>query len=264
MLAPAARAYALEFPQWGHRKIAALMRVDGHHAPESTVLRALRDAELTLPAGHQRQSRALAGARREAFLDPPSRRNRVWQTDFTELETSGGGTWQISPVCDYVTKLSIACPVTATARWQDAVATLEDARAAVAALLGRSLLEDCTDPATGEITPVIVVTDNGSCYKAAAFARYIASRPELLHVRTRKKSPHTNGVVECFNRVLKYEDLYRDLPADGLDLTLRAAAHRDLHNTVRPHEHLAWARPLETFLAEPSATTPTRQAEQIA
>jgi len=111
---------------------------------------------------------------------------------------------------------------------------------------------------------VIVVTDNGSCYKAAAFERYIASRPELTHVRTRNKQPHTNGVVECFNRVLKYEDLYRDLPADGLDLTLRAAAHRDLYNTIRPHEHLAWARPLETFLAEPSATTPTRQAEQIA
>ncbi len=98
-MAPAARAYALELPQWGHRKIAALMRADGHHAPESTVLRALRDAELTLPAGHLRQSRKLAGARREAFLEPPSRRNRVWQTDFTELETSGGGTWQISPVC---------------------------------------------------------------------------------------------------------------------------------------------------------------------
>lgn len=71
--------------------------------------------------------------------------------------------WQISPVCDYVTKLSIACPVTATCRWQDAVGALQDARATVAALLGCSMLEDCTDLETGEITPVIVVTDNGSC-----------------------------------------------------------------------------------------------------
>lgn len=163
---------------------------------------------------------------------------------------------------DYVTKLSIACPVTATARWQDAVAALEEARAAVAVLLGRSLLEDCTDSITGELTPVIVVTDNGSCYKAAAFERYIASRPELTHVRTSKKSPHTNGVVECFNRVLKYEDLYRDLPADGLDLTLRAAAHRDLYNKIRPHEHLAWARPLEAFLAEPITPTYGRDVER--
>ena len=38
---PAAILYADRFPAWGHRKIATLMQVDGHHAADSTVLRAL-------------------------------------------------------------------------------------------------------------------------------------------------------------------------------------------------------------------------------
>jgi len=39
--------------------------------------------------------------------------------------------------------------------------------------------------------------------------RYVLARPELRHVRTRKKSPHTNGVVERFNSTMKYEGLPR-------------------------------------------------------
>lgn len=45
---------------------------------------------------------------------------------------------------------------------------------------------------------MILVTDNGPCYKSTDFARFIASRPELRHVRTRRYAPQTNG-VERFN-----------------------------------------------------------------
>jgi putative transposase len=47
------------------------------------------------------------------------------------------------------------------------------------------------DQATGELTPV--VTDNGPAYRSVGFARFIASRPELLHVRTRHRSPQTTA-----------------------------------------------------------------------
>jgi hypothetical protein len=58
---------------------------------------------------------------REAFVTIPTRRNRVWQTDFFELETSGGGTWRSGDVIDYVTKLVLASPVTATQTHRDAI-----------------------------------------------------------------------------------------------------------------------------------------------
>jgi hypothetical protein len=45
------------------------------------------------------------------------------------------------------------------------------------------LLEECVDPETGELVPVIVVSDNGPAYKSSTFMRHIMSRPELDHVR---------------------------------------------------------------------------------
>lgn len=51
------------------------------------------------------------------------------------------------------------------------------------------LLADLTNPETGEFTPIFVVTDNGPCFEGQTFTRFIDSRPELTHVRTRRKSP---------------------------------------------------------------------------
>lgn len=52
-----------------------------------------------------------------------------------------------------------------------------------------------------------LVTDNGGAFKGAAFAKFIASRPELAHIRTRAKSPGQNGVRERAFGSLKYEHL---------------------------------------------------------
>ena len=260
-------AMALAFPQWGHRKIAWLCRHDGLDVSDATCLRVLRGAGLVLPVDYVRERRDLAKARREAFVTIPTRRNRVWQTDFFELETSGGGTWRSGDVIDYATKLVLAGPVSATQTHRDAIAALEDARCQVHDLLGRSLLDDVTCTSTGEITPVIVVSDNGPCYKAAAFGRYIDSRPELCHVRTRRRSPQTNGVIERYHGAIQIEHLWRELPADGAEMTRMVEDFRQLYNHVRPHETLAGARPIERYLADPdqalTATASTRQSLRI-
>ena len=220
-----------------------------------------------LPVDYVRERRDLANARREAFVTIPTRRNRVWQTDFFELETSGGGTWRSGDVIDYATKLVLAGPVTATQTTRDAISAIEDARAQVHDLLDHSLLDDVTCTSTGDVTPVIVVSDNGPCYKSHAFTRYIASRPELTHVRTRRRSPQTNGVIERYHGAIQIEDLWRDLPADGAEMTTRVEAFRQLYNTIRPHETLAGARPIERYLADPNntptTTAPTRQSVRI-
>jgi transposase InsO family protein len=248
---PAAQL-ALEWPAWGHRKIHALLAVDGFHASQATVRRALARRGLPQPVGYQRERRELAKARKAAFVSAPSRRNRVWQTDFSELETAAGGTWQMSGVVDYVAKLALCCPVTTTKTWRDAVAALEDARGSVEDLLGVSLLQDCTSPYTGALTPVIVISDNGPCYRAAGFARYIASRPELSHVRTRHRSPGTNGVIERFYESLKYEHLYRHEIDDGLALDEHVGCFLDVYNRKRPHEALQFALPIDRYLAVPT------------
>jgi transposase InsO family protein len=229
-----------------------MLRADGVRVSRSSVLRALARRNLLLPKRYQAERRALAAARRALFVAAPTRRNRVWQTDFTEVETSQGGTWRISPVVDYAAKVALATPVSGTTGARDAIAAVKAAIKEAERLLGHSLLEDCIDPVTGEITPVTIVTDNGPAYKSTDFARFIAGRPEFAHVRTRHHSPETNGVVERFNQSIKYEHLYRLEIPDAIALAEEAEVFRRLYNEVRPHESLDFATPLSAYLADPN------------
>ena len=62
-------------------------------------------------------------------------------------------------------------------------------------------------------------------------------------------TPHTNGVIERWFEALKYERLYREDIADGIDLAEHVAAFTDEYNRVRPHEALHWQRPLDAHLS---------------
>ena len=128
----------------------------------------------------------------------------MWQVDFSAFETTSEGTWQLCGVVDYAAKVALACPVTVTQTAGDLIAALQGAINAAETLLGRTLVVDCADPATGETTPLVVVTDNGPAMKSTALARWFAARTHL---------------------------------AD------RVAAFIDEYNTIRPHETLAWQRP---------------------
>lgn len=265
-LEPIAARYAETFAAWGHRKLWALLDADGYQASVSSVARALGRRGLLLPVRYQSERRQLAQARRAVFLDPPTQRCRVWQSDFSEFETTGGGIWHLSGVVDYVAKVALACPVSMTQTAADAIASLEAARAQAESWLEHSLLSECTDPSTGELTPVVVVTDNGPAYKSAAFARYIASRPEFTHVRTRHRSPGTNGVVERFFQAVKYEHLYREELQDGAMVVAAVERYRALYNAVRPHETLGQRTPLTAwrgFDEPPIAKLPTLEPASI-
>ncbi len=169
---------ARTYPQWGHRKICAM--IEAEHAPsQSTVLRLLRDHDLTVAIDDRHQVRQLARVRREVFREDFDHRNRVWQTDFTEIETSQGGDWQIQPVIDYVTKLCLACHVSTTQAASDLCQALDDASAHAQALIGVTLLDDVTCPDSGLITPVFIVSDNGPAFKSIRFERYVL----VLHPR---------------------------------------------------------------------------------
>jgi transposase InsO family protein len=186
--------------------------------------------------------------------------------DFSEFETTGGGIWSLAGVVDYAAKVVLACPVTTTQTAMDAVASLEAARLHAEAWLVRPLLAECVDPATGELTPLVVVTDNGPAYKSAAFARYIASRPELAHVRTRYRSPGTNGVIERFFQAVKYEHLYREELQDGAMVGTAVARYLDLYNAVRPYETLGQRTPLTAWRAvdhAPIAKLPTPETASL-
>lgn len=247
-----AAAKAYEFSAWGHRKIWAMLRSDGAGVSQSSVKRALARRGLLLPVRYQAERRAFAKARRATFDAPPDRRNRVWQMDFSEFETTSGGTWRLGGIIDYATKYSLACPVFGTQTAADAVAVVQAAIDEAEYLLAHPLKEELVDPHTGEITPLVVVTDNGPAFKSTRFALFIHARPELAHVRTKHRAPQTNGVIERFFGSIKYDHLYRLEIANGQVLHEQVQAYRELYNQIRPHERLDWKTPLAAYLAEPN------------
>lgn len=253
--------YADRWPQWGSRTIATLMRIDGHDAPDSTTYRALKRTGRVLEVTYQADRRHHAQARKAAFVVPPAAPNQVWQMDFSEFETRMGGTWRIGGCTDYWSKVELGWHVSPTQNQHDAVAAVTLALAETQRLLGRTLLEHVTDLKTGEVRPVAVVTDNGGCFKSGRFARFIGEHPELIHIRTRAKSPGQNGVRERAFQSLKYEHLYRLEIDDGHQLGLETETYRQLFNTIRPHQTLHGRRPLDVHL-EACQTPPTpKQSE---
>lgn len=111
-------------------------------------------------------------------------------------------------------------------------------------------------PGSDELALLTIVTDNGPAFKSADFVGFIARHPELRHVRTRHGAPETNGVVERFNRSLKYEHLYREEIADVLVLDARIRVFIELYNWVRPHEAIGFVAPMVRYLAAPSDDAP--------
>lgn len=255
-----AAKYAEQWPAWGHRKIAVLMRADGHVVSTSSVQRALRRRGLLLPVGYRADRKSWAVLRRRVFLDPPTQRNRVWQMDFSEFETSSGGIWRTCAVIDYATKYCLAARLTPTSRAADALTCLNAAAAEAARVLGLDDLRadrgvmDLLGP-DGDVigqapAPIAVVTDNGSAFKAATFAAaFTGEDPLLRHVRTRVRSPQTNGVIERFFGTLKYDHLYRALIADGDALAMEINRYRQIYNTIRPHQSIGDRTPRDAYLA---------------
>ena len=156
-----------------------------------------------------------------------------------DLEPGGRGGWS---------KLEFGWQVGPTQNHDDAIAAVQVALDETERLLGRTLLETITVEETGELRPVAIVTDNGPCFKAHPFARFIDRHPELTHIRTRVKSPGQNGVRERAFRSLKYEHLYRVEIDDGHQLGLEAESYRQLFNRIRPHEAIGMRRPLDVHL----------------
>ena len=88
-----------------------------------------------------------------------------------------------------------------------------------------------------------------SACKLSFPCRFTGEDPLLRHVRTRVKSPQTNGVIERFFGPLKYEHLYRGPINDGDALAVEVNRFRQIYNTIRPHQALHDRTPRDAYLA---------------
>ena len=157
---------------------------------------------------------------------------------------------------DYWAKVNLACAVAVPKTTSDAISVFEAALAEVEALLGVTWVEDLTDPTTGQIATLRLVTDNGSCFTSARFGAWVAAKRHIAHIRTRRRAPWTNGMTERFFEAIKYEHLYRRDIASGPELADHTATYRTIYNTIRPHQAIAMTRPLQRHRQTPTTQPP--------
>ena len=230
------------------------------------MLRLLRDERLILEANYQRERRELAARRRAAFATEPTGPNQVWQLDFSEFETTTGGTWRLAGCRDYWSKYELGWHMSPTANEHDAVAAVGLALVEAEHLAGRPWAEmTSVDPDTGETMPplVTIVTDNGGPFRSFRFEAFITTHPELRHVRTRVKTPGQNGSRERGFGSLKYERLFLEEIPDALDLAQHAEDYRVEYNHVRPHEDIAWEHPYDVHVGLADPTIPNFDQPKI-
>jgi len=80
-----------------------------------------------------------------------------------------------------------------------------------------------------------VVTDNGPCYRAAAFARSLNSLGVSLHQRIRPFTPRHNGKVERYHRILAEELLYARVWTSETQRAQAIEVWNVHYNYHRPH-----------------------------
>jgi len=137
------------------------------------------------------------------------------------------------------------------------VNAVELALAEAAELGGRPLRDLADVDDEGNVAPVVtIVTDNGGPFRSFRFEAPVTTHPELRHVRTRVRTPGQNGSRERGFGSLKYERLFLEEIPDAIDLAAHAEDYRVEYNTDRPHEAIAWNRPIDVHLGHADPAVP--------
>ena len=97
-----------------------------------------------------------------------------------------------------------------------------------------------------------VLTDNGACYRSAAFAQ-VCTRLGIRHLRTRPYRPRTNGKAERFIRTLIERWAYGAIYGSSAERAAALSPWIDFYNRRRPHGSLGHQTPaarLDALMAE--------------
>ncbi|MEV6432621.1 transposase [Nocardia sp. NPDC051463] len=96
--------------------------------------------------------------------------------------------------------------------------------------------------------PIAVVSDNGPCFRGGGVQVCVRRAGPAAAARSHLgRSPQTNGVIERFFGILKYEHLFRGVIAEGDALDMEVHRFRIIYNTVRPHQALGDRVPSAAF-----------------
>jgi putative transposase len=210
--------FAKQFPWWGYRRLAVVLRRAGERVTNRFVYRVLRAAGLLLKK-RSREAELYQAAKLFELL--PQGPNELWQADVTYVHIPGYGWWYAVTVIDYFSRYLLALHLSPSFDAASLIVGVDKAQAEAQRLHG---------PLVRRPT---LVTDNGSSFLSRRFEGHIAG--SLDHVRTRYRTPEQLGLLERFHRTLKAEEVYWQLYASPQEAVEKLEAFRQRYNEIRPH-----------------------------
>ena len=219
---------ALDEPELSPRELAVTFTdTKGYFVSEASVYRLLKAHDLiTSPA-------FVVIKAADAFQDPTTAPNQLWQTDFTYLKVVGWGWFYLSTILDDYSRYIIAWKLCTTMRSDDVTETLKLALQAS----GCDRVEVIHKPR--------LLSDNGSSYIAGDLADWLIDQG-MAHVRGAPNHPQTQGKIERWHQTLKNRVLLENyyLPSD---LETRIGAFVERYNHRRYHESLGNLTPADVY-----------------
>jgi putative transposase len=217
------------FTQWpflGSRRLARLLREEGHAINRKRVQRLMRQMGIAALGPKPRTSKPEPGHKvfpyllRGLVIDRP---NQVWAADITYIPIGRGFLYLVA-IMDWASRAVLSWRLSNTMDVSFCVAALEEALAR----FGR---------------PEIFNTDQGSQFTSAAFTGTLVRAGVRISMDGRGRWMD-NVFIERLWRSLKYEDIYLKGYADGREAKAGIAAWVAFYNTRRPHMALAHRTPM--------------------
>lgn len=217
----AMRRLARQYPRFGYRRIAILLRREGFPMSFDRAWRLWRTAELQVPKKRRRRRPAHSRPRPTA----PERRNHVWAYDFVFDRCANGQVLKCLTVVDEFSRKCLAIEVAGRIR----SARVIDQLARLISLHG---------------APRYIRSDNGGEFISRAILKWLTDR-NINTALIDPGKPWQNGLDESFNGKLRDECLNMEWFRSRAEAKVLIEAWRKHYNRIRPHSSLNYLTPNE-------------------
>jgi putative transposase len=217
------------WPFLGSRRLAALLRAEGHVINRKRVQRLMRKMGIAALGPKPRTTKPAPGHKiypyllRGMTIDRP---NQVWAADITYVPIGRGFLYLVA-IIDWASRAVLTWRLSNTMDVSFCVAALEEALAC----FGK---------------PEIFNTDQGSQFTSAAFTGTLAAAGVRISMDGRGRWMD-NVFIERLWRSVKYEDIYLKGYADGHEAKVGIASWIAFYNLRRPHQALGDRTPMAVW-----------------
>jgi putative transposase len=209
-----------QYPRYGYRRIAALLRQEGWPVGKRHIQRLRRSAGLRVPPTKRKRFRhgVSTGLPMKA-----RQRGEVWTWDFIADATVRGGALRMLTILDEYTR---ECHVLRADR----------------ALKAQDVLEWLGKAIEAHGAPKYLRSDNGPEFIAREVQRWLAEH-EIKTLYIDPGSPWQNGFVESFHGRFRDECLNREQLWTLTEARVVVEDYRRRYNHIRPHSKLGYQSP---------------------